>query len=170
MTNRTDLDKCSAQIELVSQLITQPETFDLNEILTKLEFKKKLLMKYKPRDYIRIQKGLESGELSPIALISKEEKMELVATKEAEELMKKKAEEKLKKEAELAEKKRVAEEELKQKQEAEARAKAAEDIAKELIISVHTVYSYRNRILEKMKLKSNVELTQYAIQNNLIKL
>jgi two-component system invasion response regulator UvrY len=51
-----------------------------------------------------------------------------------------------------------------------ASGKSAEQIAKELIISVHTVYSYRNRILEKMKMKSNVELTQYAIQNNLIKL
>ena len=51
-----------------------------------------------------------------------------------------------------------------------ASGKSAEDIAKELIISVHTVYSYRNRIFEKMKMKSNVELTQYAIQNNLIKL
>jgi two-component system, NarL family, invasion response regulator UvrY len=51
-----------------------------------------------------------------------------------------------------------------------ASGKSAEDIAKELIISVHTVYSYRNRILEKMKMKSSVELTQYAIQNNLIKL
>ncbi|MBN1406504.1 MAG: response regulator transcription factor [Calditrichaceae bacterium] len=51
-----------------------------------------------------------------------------------------------------------------------ASGKSAEEIAKELIISVHTVYSYRNRILEKMNMKSNVELTQYAIQNNLIKL
>ncbi|MEJ2543295.1 MAG: response regulator transcription factor [Calditrichaceae bacterium] len=51
-----------------------------------------------------------------------------------------------------------------------ASGKSAEEIAKELIISVHTVYSYRNRILEKMKMKSSVELTQYAIQNNLIKL
>lgn len=51
-----------------------------------------------------------------------------------------------------------------------ASGKSAEDIAKELIISVHTVYSYRNRILEKMKMKSSVELTQYAIRNNLIKL
>lgn len=51
-----------------------------------------------------------------------------------------------------------------------ASGKSAEDIAKELIISIHTVYSYRNRILEKMKMKSNIELTRYAIQNNLIKL
>ncbi len=48
--------------------------------------------------------------------------------------------------------------------------KSAEEIAEELAISIHTVYSYRNRILEKMHLKSNVELTQYAIQNNLIEI
>ncbi len=51
-----------------------------------------------------------------------------------------------------------------------ATGKSAETIASELFISVHTVYSYRNRILEKMKLKSNVELTHYAIQNNLIEI
>ena len=48
--------------------------------------------------------------------------------------------------------------------------KTAEEIAEELAISIHTVYSYRNRILEKMHLKSNVELTQYAIQNKLIEI
>lgn len=48
--------------------------------------------------------------------------------------------------------------------------KSAEEIAEELSISIHTVYSYRNRILEKMHLKSNVELTQYAIQNKLIEI
>jgi len=47
---------------------------------------------------------------------------------------------------------------------------SAEDIANDLCISVHTVYSYRNRILEKLNLKTNVELTQYAIQNKLIEL
>lgn len=46
--------------------------------------------------------------------------------------------------------------------------KTAENIADELSISIHTVYSYRNRILEKMNLKSNVELTQYVIKNKLI--
>jgi len=46
----------------------------------------------------------------------------------------------------------------------------AEAIADELSISVHTVYSYRNRILDKMNLKSNVELTQYVMQNKLIDL
>ena len=48
--------------------------------------------------------------------------------------------------------------------------KSAEEIAQELTISIHTVYSYRNRILEKMHLKSNVELTKYAIQNKLIEI
>lgn len=51
-----------------------------------------------------------------------------------------------------------------------ALGKSAEEIANELSISVHTVYSYRNRIFEKMDLKSNVELTQYAIQNKLIEI
>ena len=51
-----------------------------------------------------------------------------------------------------------------------ASGNSAEDIASELCISVHTVYSYRNRILEKVKLKTSVELTQYAIQNKLIEL
>jgi DNA-binding NarL/FixJ family response regulator len=48
-----------------------------------------------------------------------------------------------------------------------AEGKSAEDIAKELSISVHTFYSYRNRIFEKMNLKSNVEITQYVLQNKL---
>ncbi len=44
----------------------------------------------------------------------------------------------------------------------------AVDIATELSISVHTVNTYRARILEKMSIISNVELTQYAMHNNLI--
>ncbi len=49
-----------------------------------------------------------------------------------------------------------------------ASGKSGEQIASQLAISVHTFYSYRNRIMEKMHLKSNVQLTQYAIQNQLI--
>jgi DNA-binding NarL/FixJ family response regulator len=49
-----------------------------------------------------------------------------------------------------------------------ASGKSAEQIAEELYISVHTVYSYRARILEKMHMKSSVELTKYAVQNNLL--
>jgi two-component system, NarL family, invasion response regulator UvrY len=51
-----------------------------------------------------------------------------------------------------------------------ASGKSAEEIADDLALSIHTVYTYRNRILEKMHLKSNVELTQYAIQNKLIEI
>lgn len=51
-----------------------------------------------------------------------------------------------------------------------ALGKSAEEIAEELSISINTVYSYRNRILEKMYMKSNVELTQYAVQNKLIEI
>ncbi len=45
---------------------------------------------------------------------------------------------------------------------------SAEEIANELNISMNTVYSYRNRIFEKIHLKSNVELTQYVLRNNLL--
>ena len=49
-----------------------------------------------------------------------------------------------------------------------ASGKKAVDIAAELSISVHTVNTYRARILEKLSMSSNVELTQYAMHNNLI--
>lgn len=51
-----------------------------------------------------------------------------------------------------------------------ALGRTAEEIAQELSLSINTVYSYRNRILEKMSMRSNVELTQYAIQNKLIEI
>lgn len=51
-----------------------------------------------------------------------------------------------------------------------ALGKSAEAIAQELSISINTVYTYRNRILEKMSMKSNVELTQYVLQNKLVEL
>ncbi len=41
-------------------------------------------------------------------------------------------------------------------------------IAIELNLSVKTVSTYRARILEKMNLKSNVELTHYAIRHHLV--
>ncbi len=49
-----------------------------------------------------------------------------------------------------------------------ASGKKAVDIAAEISISVHTVNTYRARILEKLNINSNVELTQYAMHNNLI--
>lgn len=49
-----------------------------------------------------------------------------------------------------------------------ASGKSAEEIADELSISINTFYSFRNRILDKMKLKSNVEITHYVLQNKLL--
>lgn len=51
-----------------------------------------------------------------------------------------------------------------------AAGKSAEEIADELSLSINTIYTYRNRILEKMSMKSNVELTQYVLQNKLIEI
>src|ERR1051326_3932884 len=41
-------------------------------------------------------------------------------------------------------------------------------IGKELGLSVNTISTYRMRILEKMDMANNAELTHYAIQNNLL--
>jgi DNA-binding NarL/FixJ family response regulator len=41
-------------------------------------------------------------------------------------------------------------------------------IGKELSLSVKTVSTYRSRILEKMGLKTNADLTSYALKNGLI--
>ena len=41
-------------------------------------------------------------------------------------------------------------------------------IAKELSLSVKTISTYRMRILEKMSMQNNAELTHYAIQNQLV--
>lgn len=50
-----------------------------------------------------------------------------------------------------------------------ASGKAVGQIAEELKLSVKTVSTYRARVLQKMKLKTNAELTHYAIQNGLVK-
>lgn len=41
-------------------------------------------------------------------------------------------------------------------------------IAKELSLSVKTISTYRARLLEKMDMKTNAEVTHYAIQNQLV--
>lgn len=46
--------------------------------------------------------------------------------------------------------------------------KKINEIAKELSLSVQTVHTYRSRIKEKMDLSSNVEITRYALQHNLV--
>jgi len=49
-----------------------------------------------------------------------------------------------------------------------ASGKTVTEIAEELNLSVKTISTYRARILEKMNMKTNAELTRYAFQNNLI--
>ncbi len=49
-----------------------------------------------------------------------------------------------------------------------ASGKSVSDIARELSLSVKTISEYRARILIKMKLRHNAELTHYAIKNELV--
>jgi len=49
-----------------------------------------------------------------------------------------------------------------------ATGKSVTDIAKELSLSVKTISEYRARLLFKMKLRHNAELTHYAIKNLLV--
>lgn len=46
--------------------------------------------------------------------------------------------------------------------------KTLKDIAADLCVSISSVNTYRARILEKMQLKNNTELTHYAIENRLV--
>jgi DNA-binding NarL/FixJ family response regulator len=49
-----------------------------------------------------------------------------------------------------------------------ASGKTVSDIAEELVLSVKTISMYRSRLLQKMKLRHNAELTHYAIKNRLV--
>jgi two-component system invasion response regulator UvrY len=49
-----------------------------------------------------------------------------------------------------------------------ASGKTLKEIAEALCLSVKTISTYRSRILEKMKMKNNAELTRYAIKHNLV--
>lgn len=49
-----------------------------------------------------------------------------------------------------------------------ASGKRLSDIAEELMLSPKTVSVYRARVLEKLRLSNNAELTVYAIRNNLV--
>lgn len=49
-----------------------------------------------------------------------------------------------------------------------ASGKSARVIAQELTLSTRTINTFRARILKKLKVKSSVELTHYAIKNRLI--
>ncbi len=48
-----------------------------------------------------------------------------------------------------------------------ASGKRMKDIASELCLSIKTIGTYRSRILEKMRMNNNAELTHYAIKHGL---
>ncbi|MDO8999551.1 MAG: response regulator transcription factor [Bacteroidota bacterium] len=49
-----------------------------------------------------------------------------------------------------------------------AMGKTVSEIATEISLSVNTISTYRTRILDKLKLKNNSELTRYALDHKLI--
>jgi two-component system invasion response regulator UvrY len=49
-----------------------------------------------------------------------------------------------------------------------AQGESVSEIAARLFLSVKTVSTYRSRILEKMSMKSNADITTYALRNNLV--
>ena len=49
-----------------------------------------------------------------------------------------------------------------------AEGKSVSEIAAKLFLSVKTVSTYRTRILEKMGMKTNADITYYAIKNDLL--
>lgn len=49
-----------------------------------------------------------------------------------------------------------------------ADGKPVSEIAEQLHLSITTVSTYRSRILEKMEMKSNADMTRYALENKLI--
>jgi two-component system invasion response regulator UvrY len=49
-----------------------------------------------------------------------------------------------------------------------ASGKTLSQIAVEMVLSIKTISTYRTRILEKMQMKSNAEMTHYAIKNGLV--
>ena len=49
-----------------------------------------------------------------------------------------------------------------------ASGKTVSEIATQIALSVNTISTYRVRILEKLNIKNNAELTRFAIDNNLV--
>jgi DNA-binding NarL/FixJ family response regulator len=46
--------------------------------------------------------------------------------------------------------------------------KTVTEIAQQLTLSVKTISMYRSRLLQKMSLRNNAELTHYALRNQLV--
>lgn len=49
-----------------------------------------------------------------------------------------------------------------------ASGKTVKEIGDELGLSIKTISTYRTRILDKLNMKTNAELTHYAVKNNLV--
>lgn len=49
-----------------------------------------------------------------------------------------------------------------------SRGKTTREMANEMSLSVKTISTFRSRVMCKMRMKSNAELTHYVIQNNLL--
>lgn len=49
-----------------------------------------------------------------------------------------------------------------------ASGKTVKEIADELALSIKTISTYRTRVLEKLNMKTNAELTHYAVKNCLV--
>ncbi|MGA7875900.1 MAG: response regulator transcription factor [Desulfoferrobacter sp.] len=49
-----------------------------------------------------------------------------------------------------------------------ASGKTVKQIAEELVLSIKTISTYRARILEKLNMKNNAEMTHYAVKNGLV--
>jgi two-component system invasion response regulator UvrY len=49
-----------------------------------------------------------------------------------------------------------------------ASGKTVSEIAEEISLSVNTISTYRTRVLEKLGLNNNAEITRYAIDNNMV--
>jgi DNA-binding NarL/FixJ family response regulator len=46
--------------------------------------------------------------------------------------------------------------------------KSVKEIAFELSLSVKTISTYRSRVMEKMKLKTNADIIRYAVHEKLV--
>jgi DNA-binding NarL/FixJ family response regulator len=49
-----------------------------------------------------------------------------------------------------------------------AQGRSVSEIAESLALSVKTVSTYRSRILEKLELRHNAEITRYALKHGLV--
>jgi len=49
-----------------------------------------------------------------------------------------------------------------------ASGRQVRDIAREMLLQPSTVSTYRTRVFQKLRLRNNAELVQYAVRNQLV--